>query len=104
MDKKIKKLNEFELINLVKRVKNIENKLFDTWDLSKAEINYLPTEVINLIKDETCRLALSYNKLSELPIEILQLSKLRYLNLRANSFTQFPLIVKFILYLHSYFN
>ncbi|KAL1747512.1 RAM signaling pathway protein-domain-containing protein [Schizophyllum fasciatum] len=39
------------------------------------------------------RLALGYNKLSALPGQFVRLSQLRYLNLRSNSFTEFPRVL-----------
>ncbi|TIA89251.1 hypothetical protein E3P99_02160 [Wallemia hederae] len=87
-------LSKEEIIELIDRVVHQDSKLVDTWDLSKAGIDTLPVEVIDLIKLDTCRLALSYNRLSRLPDDILSLNKLRYLNLRANMFTSFPLIVR----------
>lgn len=86
-------LSKEEIIELIERVVHQDSKLVDTWDLSKAGIDSLPIEVIDLIKQDTCRLALSYNRLSRLPDDILTFSKLRYLNLRANMFTTFPLVV-----------
>ncbi|KAL1661704.1 RAM signaling pathway protein-domain-containing protein [Schizophyllum commune] len=39
------------------------------------------------------RLALGYNKLSTLPSQFVKLTQLRYLNLRSNSFTEFPRVL-----------
>lgn len=86
-------LSKDEIIQVVERVVQQDSKLVDTWDLSKAGIDAIPIEVLDLIQKDTCRLALSYNRLSRLPDKILNLNKLRYLNLRANMFTSFPLVV-----------
>ncbi|TIC15984.1 hypothetical protein E3Q13_03145 [Wallemia mellicola] len=86
-------LSKDEIIQVVERVVQQDSKLVDTWDLSKAGIDAIPLEVLDLIQKDTCRLALSYNRLSRLPDRILNLNKLRYLNLRANMFTSFPLVL-----------
>lgn len=41
-----------------------------------------------------CRFALAYNQLASLPSEFSGLSRLRYLNLRANSIKEFPVAVR----------
>ncbi|TIB33798.1 hypothetical protein E3P84_02088 [Wallemia ichthyophaga] len=86
------KLSNTEIIGVIERVVS-QSTVVDTWDLSKAGIDTLPVQVINLIKQDTCRLALSYNRLAGLPNEILQLGKLRYLNLRANMLSTFPVVL-----------
>lgn len=46
---------------------------------------------------ESCRVALGYNRLATLPMAFALLTHLRYLNLRANSFTVFPDVVRLLL-------
>ncbi|KAF8522222.1 RAM signaling pathway protein-domain-containing protein [Hysterangium stoloniferum] len=55
----------------------------------------LATIGIDDIKDEctVLRLALGYNRLTALPMAFALLTRLRYLNLRANSFTVFPDVI-----------
>ncbi|KAI1447591.1 RAM signaling pathway protein-domain-containing protein [Annulohypoxylon stygium] len=62
-----------------------------TIDLSRKNIQALPDEVVDIIKNELERLALSHNKLSSLPSRFSECTHLRYLNLRANLIKEFPL-------------
>ncbi|KAI2775833.1 RAM signaling pathway protein-domain-containing protein [Daldinia loculata] len=62
-----------------------------TIDLSRRNIQALPDEVVDIIKNELERLALSHNKLSTLPARFSECTHLRYLNLRANQIKEFPL-------------
>ncbi|KAI4860442.1 putative cell morphogenesis protein Sog2 [Hypoxylon rubiginosum] len=62
-----------------------------TIDLSRKNIQGLPDEVVDIIKNELERLALSHNKLSSLPARFSECTHLRYLNLRANLIKEFPL-------------
>ncbi|KAI1388686.1 putative cell morphogenesis protein Sog2 [Hypoxylon trugodes] len=62
-----------------------------TIDLSRKNIQALPDEVVDIIKNELERLALSHNKLSSLPARFSECTHLRYLNLRANLIKEFPL-------------
>lgn len=61
-----------------------------TIDLSRKNIQALPEEVVDIIKNELERLALSHNKLSSLPSRFSECTHLRYLNLRANQIREFP--------------
>lgn len=62
-----------------------------TIDLSRKNIQALPDEVVDIIKNELERLALSHNKLYSLPARFSECTHLRYLNLRANLMKEFPL-------------
>ncbi|OTB04202.1 hypothetical protein M426DRAFT_58942 [Hypoxylon sp. CI-4A] len=62
-----------------------------TIDLSRKNIQALPDEVVDIIKNELERLALSHNRLSSLPARFSECTHLRYLNLRANMMREFPL-------------
>ncbi|KAI2468301.1 putative cell morphogenesis protein Sog2 [Annulohypoxylon bovei var. microspora] len=62
-----------------------------TIDLSRKNIQALPDEVVDIIKNELERLALSHNKLSSLPARFSECTHLRYLNLRANQIKEFPI-------------
>ncbi|KAI0843501.1 putative cell morphogenesis protein Sog2 [Hypoxylon sp. FL0890] len=61
-----------------------------TIDLSRKNIQALPDEVVDIIKNELERLALSHNKLRSLPARFSECTHLRYLNLRANLIKDFP--------------
>lgn len=65
----------------------------DTLDLCHRKIDKLPEQVIQVLKDEVVRLAIGYNLLSTLPPSFAQLTKLRYLNVRANLLTTFPTVI-----------
>ncbi|KAI5862413.1 putative cell morphogenesis protein Sog2 [Durotheca rogersii] len=62
-----------------------------TIDLSRKNIQALPDEVVDIIKNELERLALSHNKLSSLPSRFSECTHLRYLNVRNNQIREFPL-------------
>ncbi|KAI0124851.1 RAM signaling pathway protein [Xylariales sp. AK1849] len=62
-----------------------------TIDLSRRNIQELPDEVVDIIKHELERLALSHNKLSSFPARFSECKSLRYLNVRNNNITEFPL-------------
>ncbi|KAI1506637.1 hypothetical protein F5X99DRAFT_365019, partial [Biscogniauxia marginata] len=86
-----------------------------TIDLSRMNIQSLPDEVVDIIKNELersvlsylplahctpltshrpyCRLALSHNKLSSFPARFSECTSLRYLNVRNNHIREFPLAV-----------
>ncbi|KAK4610501.1 Leucine-rich repeat-containing protein sog2 [Fulvia fulva] len=61
-----------------------------TLDLSHKNIEALPVAVVALIKERVERLALSHNPRIQIPLEIAQCDKLRYLNLRWNKLRKFP--------------
>ncbi|KDN41139.1 hypothetical protein K437DRAFT_258376 [Tilletiaria anomala UBC 951] len=65
----------------------------DTLDLCHRKIESVPEEVVQILKDEIVRLALGYNLITTLPASFSQLSRLRYLNVRANLLTVFPTVV-----------
>ncbi|GAW13125.1 hypothetical protein ANO14919_025030 [Xylariales sp. No.14919] len=62
-----------------------------TIDLSRLNIQYLPDEVVDVIKHELERLALSHNKLTSFPARFSECTSLRYLNVRNNRIEEFPL-------------
>ncbi|KAJ2980063.1 hypothetical protein NUW58_g7044 [Xylaria curta] len=62
-----------------------------TIDLSRLNIQYLPEEVVDIIKNELERLALSHNKLTSFPTRFSECTSLRYLNVRNNRIEKFPL-------------
>ncbi|KAF3765481.1 hypothetical protein M406DRAFT_257424 [Cryphonectria parasitica EP155] len=62
-----------------------------TVNLSHKNIQKLPEEVVDLIKDQLERLALSHNKISTFPARFSECTLLRYLNVRNNRITEFPL-------------
>ncbi|KAK5997983.1 hypothetical protein PT974_00352 [Cladobotryum mycophilum] len=62
-----------------------------TIDLSRRGIQKLPDEVIDLVKNELERLALSHNQLSSLPARFGECTALRYLNIRGNQIKEFPM-------------
>jgi hypothetical protein len=61
-----------------------------TIDLGHRNIVRLPDEVIDVIRAEIERLALSHNLLSTLPLRLTECTRLRYLNVRFNSLREFP--------------
>ncbi|KAJ9479127.1 Leucine-rich repeat-containing protein SOG2 [Pseudozyma hubeiensis] len=62
----------------------------DTLDLCHKRMDRVPDALIDMIKDQVVRLALGYNHLTRLPDRFVDLSGLRYLNIRANNFAHFP--------------
>ncbi|EEP81922.1 predicted protein [Uncinocarpus reesii 1704] len=61
-----------------------------TIDLGHKNIGYVPDEVVDIIKDEVARLSLSNNYIDRIPCRFQECIHLRYLNIRANNFTEFP--------------
>ncbi|KAK2858541.1 hypothetical protein FQN49_004624, partial [Arthroderma sp. PD_2] len=64
-----------------------------TIDLGHANIARVPEAVVNIIKDEVARLSLSNNHIDRIPSRFSECVHLRYLNIRANNFTEFPRVV-----------
>ncbi|KAI0025618.1 RAM signaling pathway protein [Xylariomycetidae sp. FL0641] len=64
-----------------------------TIDLSRKNIQSLPEEVVDIIKNELERLALSHNKLTSFPARFSECTSLRYLNVRNNYIREFPLML-----------
>ncbi|KAK3903870.1 RAM signaling pathway protein-domain-containing protein [Staphylotrichum tortipilum] len=62
-----------------------------TIDLSRKKIQTLPQEIVDIIKDELERLALSHNYLQTFPARLSECTSLRYLNVRQNRIKEFPL-------------
>ncbi|KAK2593797.1 RAM signaling network component [Conoideocrella luteorostrata] len=62
-----------------------------TVDLSRKGIQKLPEEVVDIVKDQLERLALSHNQLSTLPARFSECTSLRYLNIRGNQIKEFPM-------------
>ncbi|UZJ51945.1 hypothetical protein CBS101457_001265 [Exobasidium rhododendri] len=65
----------------------------DTLDLCHRKIQHLPYEMVDIIKDDVIRLALGYNSITALPSSFTDLSRLRYLNIRANLMSVFPAVL-----------
>ncbi|KAL4956546.1 RAM signaling pathway protein-domain-containing protein [Aspergillus filifer] len=61
-----------------------------TIDLGHSNISRIPDPVVDVIKDEVERLSLWNNQLVNIPYRFAECSHLRYLNVRANSFREFP--------------
>ncbi|PGH03791.1 hypothetical protein AJ79_07267 [Helicocarpus griseus UAMH5409] len=61
-----------------------------TIDLGHSNIGRIPESVVDVIKDEVARLSLSNNHIDHIPYRFSECTHLRYLNIRANNFTQFP--------------
>ncbi|KAF2013774.1 hypothetical protein BU24DRAFT_350289 [Aaosphaeria arxii CBS 175.79] len=61
-----------------------------TIDLGHNGITHLPDEVIDVIRAEIERLALSHNLLSTLPLRLIECKRLRYLNVRYNAMREIP--------------
>lgn len=61
-----------------------------TIDLGHKNIARLPEEVIDVIRTEIERLALSHNLLSTLPLRLIECKRLRYLNVRYNAMREIP--------------
>lgn len=64
-----------------------------TIDLSRKNIQKLPEEVVDIVKNQLERLALSHNQLSSLPARFSECISLRYLNIRGNQIKEFPIAV-----------
>ncbi|KFY61848.1 hypothetical protein V496_04834, partial [Pseudogymnoascus sp. VKM F-4515 (FW-2607)] len=64
-----------------------------TIDLSHKNIQRFPEEVVDIIKSELERLALSHNKISTFPARFAECTSLRYLNVRNNAIREFPLSI-----------
>lgn len=61
-----------------------------TVDLCHKKIIILPEEVIDIIKDEIERLAISHNALSGFSAKLAECKRLRYLNGRYNNLREIP--------------
>ncbi|ODH20144.1 hypothetical protein ACO22_05957 [Paracoccidioides brasiliensis] len=61
-----------------------------TIDLGHSNIGWIPESMADIIKDEVARLSLSNNHIDHIPYRFSECTHLRYLNIRANNFTQFP--------------
>ncbi|KAL6855279.1 RAM signaling network component [Amphichorda felina] len=62
-----------------------------TVDLSRKNIEVIPDEVVDILKNELERLALSHNQIASLPARFSECTSLRYLNIRANQISEFPM-------------
>ncbi|KAH6639720.1 RAM signaling pathway protein-domain-containing protein [Boeremia exigua] len=61
-----------------------------TIDLGHKNIARLPDEVVDVIRQEIERLALSHNLLQTLPSRLIECRRLRYLNVRYNAMREIP--------------
>ncbi|CAI6338588.1 unnamed protein product [Periconia digitata] len=68
----------------------LQNQPGITIDLGHKYIARLPDEVIDVIRLEIERLALSHNLLSTLPSRLIECKRLRYLNVRYNAMREIP--------------
>ncbi|POS87395.1 hypothetical protein EPUL_001109, partial [Erysiphe pulchra] len=75
--------------------KSVSNELKPgvTIDLSHRMIQRFPDEVVDIIKNELERLALSHNQISMFPSRFSECKSLRYLNVRNNVIREFPLCI-----------
>ncbi|RKF56214.1 putative ram signaling pathway protein [Erysiphe neolycopersici] len=75
--------------------KSVSNELKPgvTIDLSHKLIQRFPDEVVDIIKNELERLALSHNQISVFPSRFSECKSLRYLNVRNNIIREFPLCI-----------
>jgi len=64
-----------------------------TIDLGHQNIARLPDDVIDVIRSEIERLALSHNLLATLPQRLVECRRLRYLNVRYNAMREIPPVV-----------
>ncbi|OBT65270.1 hypothetical protein VE03_04655 [Pseudogymnoascus sp. 23342-1-I1] len=64
-----------------------------TIDMSHKKIQRFPEEVVDIIKSELERLALSHNQISTFPSRFAECTSLRYLNVRNNAIREFPLAI-----------
>ncbi|PWN20980.1 hypothetical protein BCV69DRAFT_282481 [Microstroma glucosiphilum] len=62
----------------------------DTLDMCHKNLQDIPDEMVEVIRDEVVRLALGYNSIYALPRNFSKLSRLRYLNVRSNVLSTFP--------------
>lgn len=88
-------LDESETQNQAAEASGVSNELKPglTIDLSRKNIVKLPEEVVDIIKNELERLALSHNGLQSFPPRFSECTSLRYLNVRNNKIKEFPLPV-----------
>ncbi|KAI5287076.1 RAM signaling network component [Ascosphaera aggregata] len=61
-----------------------------TINMGRSHISRVPDSLIDIIKAEVARLSLSHNSIDRIPPRISECVHLRYINIRANKFTQFP--------------
>ncbi|KAK7565947.1 RAM signaling pathway protein-domain-containing protein [Phyllosticta paracitricarpa] len=61
-----------------------------TIDLGHHSIKRLPDDVVDIIKADIERLALSHNSFTTLPLRLSECARLRYLNVRYNALREFP--------------
>ncbi|KZZ92769.1 RAM signaling pathway, SOG2 [Ascosphaera apis ARSEF 7405] len=83
-----KRLVEGERVHDSDLVEDVRPKL--TINMGTSHIAHVPDAVIDIIRDEVARLSLSHNSIDRIPPRISECVHLRYINIRANKFTQFP--------------
>eukprot|EP00158_Paraphelidium_tribonemae_P006503 Partr_v1_DN27852_c1_g1_i1_m23045 putative RAM signalling pathway protein domain-containing protein len=78
--------------NLIKEIEMAAQTAETSIDMSKKNLTEIPEEIgrIGLVVE---RLALSGNYLTQLPNQMANLQKLRYLSIKGNSFTEFPTLL-----------
>lgn len=64
-----------------------------TIDLGHQNIAHLPDDVIDVMRSEIERLALSHNLLATLPQRLVECRRLRYLNVRYNAMREIPPVI-----------
>ncbi|WWC89870.1 uncharacterized protein L201_004798 [Kwoniella dendrophila CBS 6074] len=87
------------MLNKIKEISGKSKDEGDTLDISRQSMTKITDDIVDLFergvgkdKKGVCRLALSYNSLTNdsISYKFSQLSRLRYLNLKGNYLTEFP--------------
>lgn len=65
----------------------------DTVDLCKRKLTQVSPQLIEQLQPHVLRLALGYNHITSLPSRFADLTRLRYLNIRANALVVFPPVI-----------
>ena len=73
----------------LKRIENVRNNVFSSVAIDGLNLSTLPDELFSL--EDINNLDISRNRLSTIPLEICQYTKLRKLHLGSNEFTELPL-------------
>ncbi|EPY51115.1 leucine-rich repeat protein Sog2 [Schizosaccharomyces cryophilus OY26] len=79
-----------EIENIIREAVEAGPEYALTLDLSHLNLREIPYTQLEKIQDRISRLALGHNLLRSIGPEILKFTRLRYLNIRANAFREFP--------------